>query len=153
MNSLEASLEHECVAFCRYLVARSPSAYVVDVYRDAHGRVRSLDESAVGSFDRWLARTATRHPVMTRLADVYTAVFFRRALLREKWVLLLAILETSAATSVCFDLPDPGRRPRLMMRMARQALVFTGFVIFSAAVLWPVRLLFAVRAGMARQGH
>jgi len=147
----DAVLAHECAVFCRYLVAQSPTAYVVEVYGDAHRRVARLQEAAPGSFDRWLTQTASKHPMLTKLADAYTAVFFRRALIREKWVLLLAILETSPPTSACFDLAHPTGRWVLAARMIQRGVVFTAFVVLSAALLWPVRLFFAVRSRLGRR--
>lgn len=113
----DAALDRECVAYSRYLIGQAPSEYVIGKYREAHAR-DALPRDSLPGLDPLLGAVARAHSLGAWLVDAYTAVFFKRAQVRRKWVLLVAILETSAPAADHFDAPDPGGRAALAARLA-----------------------------------
>lgn len=141
MNAVAArgSLERECIVFTRYLTGQRPDQYVVDRYVEAHALRPGLAAGPATAFDRLLAGLAARHPLAARLADAFAGVFDRRSLLREKLVVLLAILETSPTTAACVEVPDAaGVAPALLVIAARTG-VWVACLAASAAILLPLK--------------
>jgi NADH dehydrogenase len=130
------ALAHECRALATHLTGQQPPPYVVEKYRDAHARLARLQES--WGFDRILLRLAIGHPLLARLVDAYTAVFARRALVRQKWVLLLALLETTASTAAYFDRPDRRSPVRLALDALGAAAAYTAFLVLALTTMLPL---------------
>ncbi len=124
----------------RYLTAQRPGPYVLAKYRDAHRRSEELHRGAGRRFERLLLAVASAHIVGARLVDAYTAIFLKGALIRRKWVLLLAILETCAPTADYFDEPRDTGRAALLGRLAGQGLVFALALLASVVLFTPLRL-------------
>jgi len=132
----EASLTQECRALTMHLVGHEPPPYVVDRYGDAHARLTRLRGGS--AFDRILVELAVRHPFLARLADAYTAVFARRALVRQKWVLLLALLETTGSTAGHLDRPDHRSPVRLALSALTVAAGSAVSFAFSLVTILPL---------------
>jgi len=146
-------LDRECAGFARYLTGLSVTDYVLEKYRDAHARHPDLDARQSPTFDRWLISIARAHPLGTWLADTYTAVFFKQALVRRKWILLVAILESTAPTAELFDVPEPGGRAAFVVRLGWRGLAFLLGLGVSSILFMPVHVVFgAVPRGDAG-GH
>jgi len=135
----EDDLGRECAAFARYLTGQVPSAYVLEKYRDAHARCAPL--RATAAIDRLLLSVARAHGRGAWLVDAYTAVFLKGAVVRKKWVLLVALLESSAPASDYFDAPDPGGRGVLVARLAWKGAAFVLALCLSTVVFLPFHLL------------
>jgi len=132
----ETRLARECRALTVHLTGHGPPPYVVDKYRDAHARLARLQSGS--AFDRILVNIAVYHPLLARLADSYTAVFARGALVRRKWVLLLALLETTGSTASHFDQPDYPSLARLALSALRMAAGYTAFLALSIVTMLPL---------------
>jgi hypothetical protein len=142
-------LDEECIAFTRYLTGQVPAAYAREKYRDAHARNALLHATA--TVDRLLLSVARAHGLGAWLADAYTAVFLKRAVVRKKWVLLVAILESSAPASDFFDTPDSGGRALLLARLAWKGVAFVVGLGLSTVLFLPSQLLMG--APPRRPGH
>jgi hypothetical protein len=142
-----AGLNLECVRFARYLTKQPVTPYVLDKYRDAHARHPGLNAATAGRFDRLLVSVARAHGLGAWLVDAYTAVFLKPALVRRKWVLLVAILESTAPTAALFDSPGSDNRAALFARLAGRAAGFAFGLGLSAVVFLPLHLLLATTSG------
>jgi hypothetical protein len=142
-----ADLNLECVRFARYLTKQAVTPYVLDKYRDAHARHPRLDAATAPRFDRLLVAVARAHGLGAWLVDTYTAVFLKPAIIRQKWVLLVAILESTAPTSAIFDAPDSGTRGALFLWLAGRGAAFAFGLGLSAIIFLPVHLIFAAMSG------
>ncbi|MGH9176638.1 MAG: hypothetical protein ACRD1H_19875 [Vicinamibacterales bacterium] len=139
-------LDRECVAFTRYLTTERPSGYVIEKYRDAHARSELLRTDAAGAFDHLLLKVARTHALGSWLVDAYTAVFLRRTLVRRKWVLLVAILESVAPAAEFFDVPDSGGRAALAAQLAVKGIAFLVALGLSGVMFMPLHLILAAAA-------
>jgi hypothetical protein len=124
-------LAAECRVFCRYLADLEPSAYVLACYQRAGptvpaGSSRFLIDRALLSVARWGS-------LATRIADGYARMFRPYAPLRQRLVLLLAILENSPPSDVPLNSAVEGSRPAIMAGMALTLL--TGGVCLLAGIL------------------
>jgi hypothetical protein len=136
-----ARLDRECAAYARYLTGHAVAGYVLGKYADAHQRHQVLNAATAARFDRFLVSVAALYPLGTWLVDVYTAVFFKPAVVRKKWVLLVAILESAAPTAQFFDRPDPGGLVAAVARLAWRGVTFVVGLLLSSVLFLPVQLL------------
>jgi len=140
----DTGLDRECLAFSAYLIGQRPDGYVLAKYREAHvaGGIVALNE---GRFmDRLLVGVAAAHPAGAKLVDAYTAVFYKKSVVRRKWILLLAIFESCAPTYKYFDNPDAGGRARLAALLLWQGFIFILTFILSIILFMPAHLISAV---------
>ena len=125
----------EARLFTRYLVGRPPPAELVDRYRAANAAIFT---EPVAREDAALVAFARRHPWSVSLLDAASGLLRPGSLLRNKILLMAAILETSPAFADEF-LPRDARPLRLLLTLlahgtvavARAAL---GAVVYAAAV-------------------
>ena len=127
----DLALQRECDVFCRYLVGAAPAAYVIAQYVDFH----TPDRFQPDRFDGFLIRLASRGPLFTRLADTYASRFARRAILRRKLVLLLALLESTPPSSDYVDTVDRSA----FLRMAAWTAVYLVMLVAGAVLLAPAQ--------------
>ncbi len=142
--ALFAALEHECTVFTYYVIRQKPSSYVLSKYRQAHSIAEFACTSATHPFDRLLLNLSAIHPLFTKLVDAYTAIFLRSSIVRRKWILLLAILESCSPTDSCFDSPESSSKKVLFIGMIGKGVVFLFFLCLSLVSLMPVHLAFGV---------
>jgi hypothetical protein len=149
----DRDLDRECLAFSVYLIGQRPDEYVLSKYREAHSAsgIAALNEERF--LDRMLVGIAVTHPAGAILVDAYTAVFHKKSSVRLKWILLLAILESSAPTYNYFDCPDAGGRARLAARLLWQGLVFLLAFILSTILFSPLRLILRFATDTQRHGE
>jgi hypothetical protein len=134
-----SSLDRECVAFAKYLTGGSADGYVRDCYRAAHERGELAGLPEPSGFERALVRLATI-PVTARVVDVYTALFMKRALVRRKLVLVLAILESCAPSYRYFENPDGGGTTGVLARLVARSIASTLALLASILVVAPTHL-------------
>lgn len=146
-SSPDDRLDRECTRFARYLTAQHPGPYVLAKYRDAHTRSDGVRAGTEQRFERLLVAVASGHSLGAWLVDAYSAMFHRGALVRRKWVLLLAILETCAPTADYFDEPRDTARPALLGRLAVHGLGFALALLVSVVLFTPLRLVLGGSAG------
>jgi hypothetical protein len=140
-----ASLDRECRVFATYLTGREPREYVLASYRAAHERGELARLPAPDGFERALVRLATFRPT-TRIVDVYTALFMKRAVVRKKLVLVLAILESSAPAFEYFEGPDHPGVPRAVVRLTARGLASAVALLAALIFLGPPHLAAAAAA-------
>ena len=92
-------LDQECRAFSRYLTGGEPSDYILEKYRRGHHAIPYRKRPPINSFEDVLVVFAGKGRIRARMGDAYARVFFPHGILRQKLVLLLALLETAPATS------------------------------------------------------
>ncbi len=126
----QPNLNRECKLFSEYLIDLGPSDYVLRKYQEAHRLRPPSAGRPVQRFDHILMRLALRHAFMLRLADTYSGLFYKEALLRRKLVLLLAILECSPGAFDRLDRPEVHAQPTLY-----RLLVIKGFALSATALL------------------
>jgi hypothetical protein len=90
--------------------------------------------------ERWLLRVARTGPASCRIADAWARLAAPRGALRQKLVVLLAILEVSPPYAEELDQPRDG--PALeWIRMAASGLTFVGALAIGVVLFLPVRLV------------
>ncbi len=87
--------ERECEVFCAYLIDGRPTEYVQRKYALGHGAIPFRRGANHTRFDERLVALARRGPWFTRIADAYARFFRPTSPLRQKLVLLVAILENA----------------------------------------------------------
>ena len=132
-------LKQECTRFTEYLVNCKPNEYIEKKYLEGHNCNRIGNN--MGLFDTFLTKAANRNSIMTRLADTYTAVFYRKAVLRKKLVLLLAVLESSSTTHSKVDSISENSRLTLLSQIIQKNLVFLLLLLLSSFVFFPIRTM------------
>jgi hypothetical protein len=132
-------LERECRVFARYLSGQEPSRYLIEKYLDFHQKIGVRGGTA--RFDRFLVSAAVRGPYWTRLADSYGTIFRRNSVLREKLVVVLALVECAPPAFETLDRVPPGGLMgagfRMLLGGANYALaLLIGSLLFSPVRLW-----------------
>ena len=140
------SLILECQTFCRYLLGSSPDSYIVGKYQQAHNVGHPTENVDSVYFDGFLLFLAKRTPLLTKLADSYSRVFYPNSLLRRKLVLLLAILESYAPTYEKLDTPNANGLPQLCLLTCIRTLTFALAVLVSSIILMPTQVACALQA-------
>ena len=125
--------------FTQYLLAREPTPYVRQQYAAAH-QVRADALQPASRFDTITVAFARRGSFWARVADAYCRLFRPRGALRQKLVLLLAILEVSPPF---YRDVDEVRGPPLLqvVILAGSALAFTVSLLVGGLVLAPLQLV------------
>jgi len=109
----------EGLLLARYLLGReAPDAAPMAAARYAEGCARLFAEPGAGAPDDALARFARRHHWSLPCLDAAAGLLTPRALLRQKLILMLAILETMPALADDF-MPRPRPRWLLLLGLAR----------------------------------
>ena len=143
MNIDNAELDRECRIFATYLVGQKPSDYVIDSYCNAH-RCGTLT-AATTFFERALVAVANRHRYLARIADAYARFFAPRSVLRDKLVLLLALLETSAPSYRWIDDVPASTRVGTLAILVGHGTVGAACVLLGLILFTPIRLIAASR--------
>jgi len=145
------TLENECIAFSRYLLKQNPSRYVIDKYCAAHTNDSFLGVSNPSDFDRFLLRISSTHPALAKLVDCHTSIFLKSSPVRQKWILILAIMETCPPSHDYFDSPDSSGRSLFFAGMICQGVVFIALLCISVIVFLPLRLVLAIYSILIRR--
>jgi NADH dehydrogenase len=142
-SALAAQARQECRVFTRHLLQREPDDYVIARYTSALATVITL--SPHGRFDRWLLSVAGAGGWWTSMADSYAGLFCRRAALRKRLVILLAILETRPPFHHAIDRAEPS-----LLRVAAYTTRWILSLTAGTLILVPARLACAVLPKGAR---
>jgi hypothetical protein len=137
------ALERECLIFARYLTGQAPSRYIVEKYLDFHQKIGVRGDST--RFDRFLVSTAVRGPYWTRLADSYGTVFRRNSVLRERLVVVLALLECAPPAFETLDGVPSGGLAGAGLRLVLGGMNYALALLIGSLLFSPVRLWMAVR--------
>ncbi len=144
------TLRREAEVFTRYLVAEGPSEYVASKYCDGHRAIPYLHGRGGLPVDVFLARVARQGRLAVRLADSYARIFRRNGALRQKLVLLAAILESSPRYHIRFQSSEPTSRLLVVGRLAGIAMGFAVRLAIAVLLFGPVHLVSMLTAGGAR---
>ena len=140
------ALEQECRALCEYLVGVEPSDYVIGWYLAGHRSIPYAREGGKGPdrFDRYLLALARRRGPFTRIADAYARILRPRSVLRQKLILLLAILENCPPTHQPLNSARAGSKPVLFLILAGAAGGFLAALLSGILLAGPVHLACAL---------
>jgi len=144
MKKSKESLKRECIRFTEYLVNCYPSVYIQEKYLE--GNKFSGIENNINEFDAFLIKVANKNTLMIKLADIYTAVFYRKAVLRKKLVLLLAVLESCPSTYSKIDSVSNDSKLFLFLKIAQKILIFSLLLPVSIIIFFPIRTMFDFRS-------
>lgn len=137
------SLKHECIKYTEYLINCKPNEYIEKKYIE--GLKINRIENNIDRFDTFLIRVTNKNTFMIRLADIYTAVFYRKSVFRKKLILLLAILESCPTTYPEIDSVTGGSQFFLFIQIIQKVLIFLPLLLVSSIVLFPIQTMFYLR--------
>jgi hypothetical protein len=144
------ALRREAEVFTRYLVARSPSDYVAAKYRDGHRVIPYRGTTGTLPIDVFLVRAARRGVVSVWLADAYARIFRRHGPLRQKLVLLTAILESSPSFHEDINGSKSTSRVRVYLELLAMGLGFAARLAVATLAFGPVQLVGAITVSHPR---
>jgi hypothetical protein len=133
-----ARLRRECDVFCRYLIRRAPSDYILEKYCRAHER--SAEYSTAGAFDIALLDFAARGPAFARFTDSYACLFARYSAFRKKLILLFSILESASPRHGFSDAVEGHGQPTLLVKIAFRGVLFALRLMLACLVFVPMRI-------------
>jgi hypothetical protein len=140
MAEMSGGLARECRAFCRYLVHQEPSDYVIGWYQAGHRSIPFGRGPGPDRFDRILLTMACQGGPLTRIADAYARVLRPRSALRQKLVLLLAIVENCPPAHGYLNSAQVGSKAGLLLVMAAAGGGFLGALLIGMLLVGPVHL-------------
>lgn len=135
------ALDRECLAFSAYLLGQQPNDYVMAKYREAHQTIDIFRRGETAGLDRLFVSLSTAHPLSAKLVDAYTAIFRRKATVRRKWILLLAIMESCSPSHHYFDSPDNGGKAKLAVALLWRGLIFVLAFVVSIIIFMPFHII------------
>jgi hypothetical protein len=115
-------LDRECRVFTRYLAGRLPEEYIRVRYQRGHARIPYRLAGGATAADHAILRIARMGALPARMADIYSRFFRPTGVLRQKLVLLYAVLENSPETHAWFNTAAVGAPAALL-----GGLVASGF--------------------------
>ena len=133
-------LDRECRAFSDYLTGEEPTDYIIRKYRAGHAAIPCQSRRPVNPFEVALVGFAGKGRIRARMADAYARIFFPHGALRQKLVLLLAILETAPTTFAPFTRGGRGF-PHAVWGITGSLAGFGLSLMAALLVLGPVHLL------------
>jgi hypothetical protein len=137
-------LAKECEVFTRHISGRPATPRIADQYAAAHRALEGMEPR--DGHERWLLRVARSGPAGCRVADAWARLALPHGALRQKLVVLLAILEVSPPYAAELDQPRGGPA-REWVRMAASGLGFAGALALGVVLFLPVRLAAGRKAG------
>jgi len=137
-------LDQECCLYTSYLINWGADKYVCEKYHEAHALSSGLREGNK-KLDSLLVAISLKHGFLTKLVDVYTRIVYPTSLVRKKWILLLAILESYGPSHLYFENADNDGRGKLYLRVAGKGLKFIVLLVISMVALMPVHAACAVQ--------
>ena len=138
-----ADLAREARVFAAALIGGAASDYVMREYARGHN---ALPLAPVQGFDAVLLRVALGGPHLTRMADAYARVFARRAILRRKLALMLAILESTQPGAEAFA-PRAAPATLVILRLAAIGAVSVGKTAVAVVLIGPLHIVSRIAAG------
>ncbi|MGH8550569.1 MAG: NAD-dependent epimerase/dehydratase family protein [Methylococcales bacterium] len=149
----EDALNAECSVYTRYLADQEPDLYIQRKYAEAFEPGRPLAIRARSRFEALLEKLSTKNPIYTRALDGYCKFFYRDSIVRQKLVLLLAILECRASTAGKIDRADRLAPPLMLLTFLTQ--ITSSILLLSVAtiLLSPVRLALNGLERLSRTPH
>ena len=145
-------LAEECRVFTRYLAGRAADEYIRVHYERGHARIPYLQSGALTGVDRTMLRVARLNPTLTRAADIYSRFFRPTGALRQKLVLLYAVLENSPETHAWFNSGAVGGPVALLGGLVLNGLASGASLLLGIVVIGPLHLAARLGGGAGRGG-
>ena len=136
----QQALERECRLITRYLIGGEPQPAIADAYRSYHNRFPD-QVRPTSRFDELSVALARSGSLGLRLADGYTGLFRRQGALRQKIVLTLALLESSAPSHHVIDRPYRGIRLLVLTKLALRTAGELAILALAVPIMMPLQLL------------
>lgn len=143
------SLRREVEVLTDYLIDRPPNSYVTQKYIDGHDGIPFRYEGAVSSIDTFLVRVARRGRLAAGVADAYARIFRTTGALRQKLVLLSAVLENSRGYHTDLTAAVHASRAATLLVLLASGTTFAIKLVMACILFGPVHL---VGVGLARLG-
>jgi hypothetical protein len=147
------ALDREGRIFARYLAGAVPSAYALGAYERGHASIPFRHTGPPDAVDRMLLRFARLGTVATRLADGYARFFRPTGVLRQKLVLMCAVLENSPETHVWFNSAAVGSGATIFARLLLAGVVAAINLSGALLLLGPLHLVAGLRDRIAGRGN
>ena len=139
-NSIQ--LERECQSYTRYLIGQAPTRYMIEKYQDFHQKMGAANS---GRFERFLVSASARGPLWARLADSYATVWRKNSSVRQKLVLMLALIECAPPGFEYLDRCPGGGLPGITLRLGLGAMSYACSLFAATALFAPIHLWMTVR--------
>lgn len=142
----------ECRVFTGYLAGRTPDEYIRLRYERGHARIPYRLAGGLTAADRAILRVARLGPVPARMADIYSRFFRPTGALRQKLVLLFAVLENSPETQAWFNTAAEGGPVTLIGGLVVSGVVSAALLAAGIVCIGPLHLMagtFGSREGSA----
>jgi len=131
----DAELRRECEVFCRLLADRPPNDSVIGSYVRGHQRIPYLAAPGPTGGERLLLAVARWGRLPARLADTYSRFLHPISPLRQKLVLLLAILESTPPYHTRLNTAEVGSLAGVGARLVLRGLGFVALLVSSVVLL------------------
>ena len=126
--------------FTRYLAGREPNDYVRVRYERGHARIPYRQSGGLVAIDRATLSIARWGSFPTRAADSYSRFFRPTGALRQKLVLLYAVLENSPETHTWFNSGVVGGPAALLGGVLASGLASGTALLLGIVVIGPLHL-------------
>lgn len=143
----QEDLAPECQAFTRYLAGRPPDDYIRGRYQRGHARIPYRLAGGGSAADRAILRVARLGPLAARMADIYSRFFRPTGVLRQKLVLLYAILENSPETHAWFNAASVGGPVALLGGLVLSGFASGMLLLAGIVCLGPLHLVASLSGG------
>lgn len=134
-------LDREVAVFTRYLIGTTASAYICACYRDGHSTIPYRGLGTTTKFDPMLLTIARTGQAGVRLADAYARWFLPSGVLRQKLVLLLAILENAPTSSAATTRATLGSRTAVLAKICGATASGVAAIVAGLLILGPLHLV------------
>jgi NADH dehydrogenase len=135
-------LINECIAFSNYLIQTDPSEYIIKNYCKVQEERLERVNRQRSFFEKMMLYIASTSSYGTKLVDVYTSAFFRKAIFRQKLIVLLALLECSYPFHLILDTSNSERPSIIVLYFMKKIFLFFIYLILACLVLGPVHLAY-----------
>jgi hypothetical protein len=137
----------ECRVFTGYLAGRTPDEYIRLRYERGHARIPYRLAGGLSAADRAVLRVARLGPVPARMADIYSRFFLPTGALRQKLVLLFAVLENSPETQAWFNTAAEGAPVTLLGGLMVSGIVSAVLLVAGIICIGPLHLMAGASGG------
>jgi len=148
------ALAQECRVFTSYLAGQEPTSGICRAFERGHARIPYRQADGPDAIDTLLIRAALIGGPATRVADIYARLFRPTGALRQKLVLLCAVLENSPETHAWFNSADTANSARVFGRIIYAGLASGLALLAGLVLLGPLHLAARLGGGgKAREGR
>jgi hypothetical protein len=143
------ALHREGHVFARYLAGVTPTAYMLRAYERGHAAIPFRQGPPPDAVDRLLLRAASLGTVTARFSDMYARFFRPTGVLRQKLVLMCAVLENSPDTHAWFNSAATGGGATVVGRLLLTGGAAALTLVAAVVLLGPLHLVLLLWGGSA----